>query len=319
VASTKEIEKRKAILRARGVPEKFIDNIARRKGATGLTIAVILAATAAMMALLIGPMAYEDHVISILAPYLFPYADHSLLFRGGNGIGSTLSFAAFFCVFMVLIVWSDRRRNRPSRPFPAYDITAASLRIVRQNENLETIAPNPAYSGLDYLPDDTAFLTRIRPERQKGQAWAWVGASCILLFPMAAHLVPAFITTSADLDAVTERSLQKTTVHAVKDAKFAYAVCYDNPRGQPDFDYRVAFKDTTISLWQRKDPVHELEGDGIVERIGRIDQRLKALGIPIHRMPTAGSIGVDGEECVTHATRYWHLKSPETLHRLVFG
>lgn len=321
MASAKTIEKRKAVLRARGVPEKFIDNIARRKGLSSrmaLVLVLWLVFMALLMAPLFGLLAFSDQITAWLAPLIYPEARSSLLFWTSDDFSLVLCFAVVGALLIVAVTLLFRVVRKSVRPFPAFHMLAEHLRTLGAYETLETIPYEPRLAGLDTLADDTAFLQTARPvKRRTPIAFPLIMGGVFLLYA-ASHVVGAFDRKAVDLDAIRQSDLQGQTTHSFKTARYAYVTCYDNS-GWSRFNYHIVFPDGSFSVWQWSDPVHGLTTAGVLDRVDRIDRRLSSLGIPVYRMPQTGSPAFDGSACVAKLSQEWGLKSPETLRRLVFG
>ena len=322
MASAKEIEKRKAILRARGVPEKFIDNIARRKGPGAVPFALAAVLMALVLAAIALPILLDDHIEAFLTPYLYPQARPSLLFYSSHGLGPAMTSVSLFltvtiyCAAIALAV--TRGRRQPAKPFPAFDSFAVSLRGLRENETLESVLPDIRFTVLDHLPDDAAFLDAARPARRKANLLPLLLGPAIFGMMIATQAGAVFDTKTVGLDAIRIQRLGHETTYLLKDAKLAYVVCYSGPDNL-QFDYRIIFHGRTISLKEWRDPIHGLDDAGVIDRIDQIDRQLNRLNVPVYRMPRGGSPAIDGTLCVARMSRSWTARSADTLRRLVFG
>ncbi len=94
MANAKEIEKRKAILRARGVPEKFVDNIARRKGYGAAPTMYVIVGMAVILATVLLPIVMEDQAVAFLTADLYPHARFSLLFFPSDQLSTLILFGS---------------------------------------------------------------------------------------------------------------------------------------------------------------------------------------------------------------------------------
>lgn len=160
MASPDEIDKRKAILRARGVPERFIDNLARRRNPRFgyLMLPALLVSMAASMA----TFHFSPAIDTWLAPRFFPDSRDSLIFYMPVWPTMVLGLGAMCGVLYALFLYALISGARKPAPFPAYDSQAWILRTLRDGESVETVAPNAAYAALSGLADDQAFLAALR-------------------------------------------------------------------------------------------------------------------------------------------------------------
>jgi len=321
MASAKEIEKRKVILRARGVPEKFIDNIARRKG-YGYWLAVWMTVWLTFCALMLTSafgLLFSDNFSGWLAPLTYRWEQESLLFFAPDDLAFALSFVISGLIVAVAIVAAARFRQHTILPFPAYSAFADYLRGVRPYETLDTIVPEPRLAAMDHFADDTAFLKNARPTQPKQPVVIPLAAATLFVVFSLSRTMTLFDTTSVDREAIRLGSVTGETVYPLRTAKFAYVTCYDNPGSSTRFDYHIVFSQGTFSIWESHDPVHKLDRGAVLDRIDQIDRQLANLKVPVYRAPPTGIPNYNPSSCVSTLSRDWDLKSPETLRRLVLG
>lgn len=322
MASAKVIEKRKAVLRARGVPEKFIDNIARRNGPWVMVVGAVglwLAVWALLMTSIFGSLFFTATINAWLAPFIYPRARDSLLFEVPDDLAITVGLTIVGFVIVVAFIVMVRAGRGPVRPFPAYSVFGEYLRNIGGYETLDTIVHQPHLSEMDHLIDDRAFLQDARPPKAKMRLTALLVFTALFLLFLLSRVVGIFDTTSVDREAIRLGDWQGETPYPLKTAKFAYVTCYDNPGLSTRFNYRIVFARDTFSIWQWSDPVHGLNEAGVIDRIDQVDRQLARLNVPIYRAPPTGIPDHDPSTCIAKLSRYWHLKSPETLRHLVSG
>ncbi len=318
MATSQQIETRKAILKARGVPERFIDAIANRAGNSGIMLVVVILALV-MFGLQMSGLFLSEHI----EPWVLRHyagATSSVLFYAPSSLGM-LGFMVtialgFLLAFAIMMAWA----SRPVRPFPQYNSYAVRLRMLRPDESLATIEPNRRYDEYATLADDAAFLAAIAPK--PSSVLVSLSPLIIIVIVIAGYLAPTALAAThykaVTMDEIDIYSGANKATYRLSEAKYAYVVCYDGvDRG--GFAYRLAYADTSIELWERRDALQGLGPAEVLDRLDSLDQRLAQLGVPIHRMPVTGSPYDDGMNCVVSRARAWRLKRPDVLHRLVFG
>jgi hypothetical protein len=325
MVSQSKIDTRKAILRARGVPEKFIDNLATRNS-RGKAGAFFLIAVLVCLAGFLTVTTFSPQIEALLVPVLYREAMGSLLFYLPDAFLSLVpaTCAIAFVSALVAIMFETVRWLRAIEPYPAYSSYAELLRTERPDEIAATIQPNPAYVNFADLADDTAFLKAIFPQK-KSSAWRFLPT----IFLFACMALPLYRTISpemsglfdykdATLEAVRLRTSKGMVTYPLKDAKYAYVLCYDEP-SRIGFAYKLVYPNKTISLWRRRDLLHNLGPEQVLERLNRIDTELTRLHVPVHRMPMTGSPYDDALSCIDSAAKEWELKDTKGLRHLVFG
>ena len=316
---TQIIEHRKAILRARGVPERFIDALARRRRYDGVSLSLGIIAWLLLMAMIITNH-LDVSIDALVFPYIYPIRPTgNALIYAPTGI----TFFAFTCGFLLLgllvLVICLRLALRREGRAPAYSPTASYLRTLRPSETLDTLTPARLYATLEHCADDRAFLIALN-KTYKGRWW-WrfvIVYGAVMILGGAASMVYVAFDTGFDFEVVRADAIElhhafKTTTYPLATAKAAYVTCYSGR--DADFEYRVVFPKRTVVLWLN-DPD---QGDVITAKLSALDGRLNALHVPIYRMPATGSPGFDGSECVRDLTSDLKLKHPENLRALVLG
>jgi hypothetical protein len=161
MASAKTIEHRKAVLRAKGVPERFIEPLATRKSnglAELLSFLIVVGLILGWASIQVAVMAPAGEM---LADWLYAGVQKASFFS------PTILFD-YFCIIASLLptmlvlfgglaVWSLLFPERV-RPWPAYSATATALRMLGRNNSLKSTKPLPQYQQLGHLTSEVAFL-----------------------------------------------------------------------------------------------------------------------------------------------------------------
>ena len=316
---TQIIEHRKAVLRARGVPERFIDALATRKRYDGWSLSLGIIA-----ALLLPAMIVTSHldvsIDALVFPYIYPHSPgRDALIYAPDGI----TFFAYTCCFLVmgllfLIIGLRTASTREGRA-PAWSAEASRLRTLRPPETLDSLKPSARYAALEHCADDRAFLVALGKIHKAHLWWRFVTLfGPVMILVTAVSMVYVAFDTGFNFrvvraDAIEMHHAFQTRTYPLATAKAAYVTCYSDR--DADFEYRVVFPQRTVALWLN-DPD---QGDTITRRLGVLDAHLTALHVPIYRMPATGSPGFDGSACVRDLTSELKLKHPENLSALVFG
>lgn len=288
MASEKEIEQRKRILRARGVPEAFVDNIAKRKdnGAHQfLLIAVGLVTAFALPALFLFDRPVIDDV---LAPLLYGNPVSTWMF------GVQISYFVFLgCLWWYITislgVIFELALGGPVKPFPAYSSIAVGLRSLSEDDGpLETMKPYPGYQALAHLGSDQAFLEAVN--KPKGRRWHVFWLTVLLGVGLICH----FDYWTLQGNEITLHRPWGTRTYDLRHAKYAAVDCRD---GEDDnqLEYDIYFPHKHFELAMRRDVVNRLSEPNVFARIERVDAFLVQAGVPVYREErTAKSAHDDG-------------------------
>jgi hypothetical protein len=319
MASQSDIDRRKAILRARGVPERFVDALARRRGPIVKRCLMALIAAAPIAAF---TAAFNFNEINAwLTPMLYTSRADSLLFSADND-PATGVIAALLGLGTPAAIWLYHvvRLLRPG-PFPTYSGIADVLRHLSPGERLDRIKPWARYTVLADLPDDQAFLNVLHLPR----FWSWPSVlfqlilAAVMAFTLWKGVIPAFTPGpywEATLDTLEVHADGRTVTRRFADAQYAYVICYSS---HTTFDFRLHFPDRPVSLWKASDPMHRLDREQVVERLAQIDNRLAQLHVRVDRMPATGRFHDDAVACVNQMSDRWSPEGRKALQRLVFG
>ncbi len=310
------IARRKATLRARGVPEKFIDAIATRKNGALVSLLLVLVFVMPLFGLIFGSFVFSGPLTAWLDKARDPLLLDSLLVYHTSAASSVALATALPWVFVMFFA-SDALQRWRTRPWPAFSIIGNRLRSDASGRAPEAITRDADYAKLADLPDDTAFLNALRPSKTSaGNRFmtAWMFLTFVPVIVAAGYLAidGAASYNVLRTDTFEVHSLSDTQTHRIADARLAYVLC----RGIGyRFDYRVRWPDTTVSLWEASDPLHHLDERQVIERLNTIDSTLARDHIRVDRMPPSP----EAEACVAAMAKGWPQADRARLHRLVFG
>ncbi len=321
MARSSKVETYRAVLRARGVPERFVEALATRKGPPMRVLFSLALMFAGLMALMVADAWAGDPVSHWLASWFCRPAPGSLLiFTAEAPMAALFAMLAASIVpmFSIVTLVSGISSGRV-KPAPAHDYKATSLRTLRPGETLETLRPDANYQNLAGLADDTAFLQAIRPTT-KTPSWSYYYFALIIVAILAMGVSPLLSLgdyKEVTADAVYLHKSGKTRSYRLADAQYAYITCSTGDR-YPRFDYRLVYPKLTISVWNWHDDVHRLSGGQVMQRLGQVDEALVANHVRIDRMP-AGGPRDEAEACIAQFARTWSTADRRLMRRLVIG
>ena len=328
MAGEAKLKARRAILRARGVPDRFVDKLATRRGMPLLVwafpVLLIAGFLAADFAVVAGSTSRTAPLQSLIGPFIFGPVGPHLLFTPGNGLvgfilmGSLWALIAGYVLILLVYIWVTS--SRPVSAWPAYSPMATTLRALRKGETPATVKRDDSFAELAYLPDDRAFLQALKDKVPKNRARV-ANLAFVFAFLSFMAAVPG-VQAWHDYQLVTTDTLEfhhafKTQIYALKDAQQADVVCYaDQSEG---FQYRLVFNNRVFVVSRGFDTYGQLTRAQVIGRLVQLDQRLAQLGIPIHRMPSSGSPADDAKACIDHWAALSKSGDAAALTRLVFG
>ncbi len=314
MASRKTLDRRRAVLRARGVPEKFVEAIARRHGPFVFAALLFLQLVVSIAIAFAVTTVFGQAINRFLAPWLYGAPAASLLVIGAN-IAQELN-AAGVMVAVALVLAQLSAFNGPARRSPAADRLALRLRA----GDPATVKHNPDYGLcgiLSGMTDDRAFLDVVRSFGRKTARppfWMmWLFLSGVGLVNVANTLSDYTVVRT---DAIEVHHWGRVQLYLLADTDHAEVTC----RGEGGFEYRLMSKGgKMVSLLAHDDDVHGYSAAQAAERLSVIDARLSALHVRIDRVPPAGSPADEAGRCVARKAAYWPAADRAVLRRLVFG
>jgi len=310
------IEDRKLLLRAHGVPEKFIDNLATRSSQPAKSVIWIFAigwvvAMTLIPMLTMGPGRYID---AALRPLFYGHVPPSILTIGGmeaTAVFSVLVFGGTITLFAVMILVATATAR--TRPHPAYNAWANILRTPGGGQKTKWRRP---FAELADLPDDQSFLRAIAPSTAAATtillAVVTIFFGGILGISLFSTVMMATHYWQVTPDAVVYQGSQGATQYPLKSAVFVESGCH----GASQFDYRLVFPNRVFILSQASDEIDGLSPRQTMARLVIIDRRLQALGVPIRRYDDDPKWRSWTDKCIARASRDGDTAA---LRALVYG
>lgn len=305
--STDKLEQRKAALRVRGVPERFVEAIATRKEMArwpgvlwGAPLIVSLVAFAA----------YMFPIFRLAARLIYAGAPpHLLLWTGVSFILFVALLIAVVGVPLWVFGFLSRLTGRAGR-HPAANWMASNLRApISDGETLSSERLLPA-AQTERIADERAYLNAL-VRRVSAAIYPRVfGVFAVLWLPMIALGAWVMFTyTIVTPDAVISRNPFHTQVLPLRTLSRVNVEC-GMDRSRADFHYRLVFPKWTEDANIYWADVSRAEA---LHRLSALDARLGALHVPVVR---AG--GADTQACATALVRQ-DRADPGDVQRLVFG
>lgn len=305
MASQSVIDHRKTVLRARGVPERFVDALARRRQVP-LNVVCSLAFFAFAIIISVFDKQYMGAVTTFLTPRLYHHQSGALLFSQSPGFGLLPMCAIFFLAAFVLPPVLRAANRKTARPFPAHDERANDLRDLQPWEELFLLKPAFSPEAFENLDDDAAFLDVVMPRPDFLGRNHLLSDLVVFLLPISVSALMA--TTAMDYqtvmtDKIVVYRLLETLEYRLDKADRAVILCRDYG-SKPGFSYTLVYGKESFNLWQ-PDDLHGLTGPEHMRRLAQVDNTLKAAGVSIERLPATGSPGADANMCANRLTKGW--------------
>ena len=276
------IERRKAVLRAKGVPEKFVEPLATRKIGVLREAGGMLMATVVLLGFAVWQASSANRVMAVVHGWFYGAIQPGLLFTptfffdmfcllGMNGAALTALLAG-------AAVWGTFFPDR-ARPWPAYSPTASLLRALGRYKTLKTTKPVASYQRLAYLSSDVAFLEAVIRDRPNLLVKGAVRMAAIFagIFGVLGFLA------SQDYVRITESRIEihhawGSRVYQFRDVKRAESQCVEFGKSA-GYHYTLVLPGTRLELF----PVHSMEWadnrPGALQRLARLDGMLAALKV----------------------------------------
>ncbi len=313
MASEKTLNRRRTVLRARGVPERFIDNLARRR--TGIAGAACIWILTVIAIVLFVPIAIwgglYDGVLR-LEHWLYGDALKSALFVIAPDVLFNTAFIMWMWLsYQVSTVGRIWMLTRPVKPAPAFHIVASHLRRKRWWQK-----PQPLQRLEDFedCTDDADFLKTLkrRSAKKRNRIVAGYLVLMLLVFPAvvaACGLIWADNYTAVYPDAVEQHSALGVTRHSFDAVRRVDITCVPDRDG---LRYTLIFDDASINilnLWNTSGADMGALGKDFQD----IDGRLSARHVPIRRLAPTEAV----KACLS-ATGPDEF-GPDVLYALAFG
>ena len=313
--SDDELEKRRAILRARGIPERFVHNLATRADnwvddALGIALGFAICSVPAFVYILNKPLI--DNAIASLVYLGLPKSE---LF--GTQVSYWLLLGwLWWIVVMAALVLSGLVLRRPVKPYPAYSAAAANLRRLGEDESLDTLKPVPEYQALAHLSDDTEFL-KGTSAHNSAKGWQYLlkyAALPLLVLALICH----FDHWSLEGDTLILQRPWGKRIYSLKEALAVKVDC----KGGPDddqFRYLVTFPHRTFDLAVRGDGVNRLDEQAVFGRLEKIDAYLRHQNLLIQRETLSVKSSESDGACSSAWADELHPDGQVRFARLLYG
>lgn len=310
----------RTVLRARGVPEQFIEPLATRNETTSTRLVVAFVWLATVIGASLAGTVFKGAMDDWLLRLLHPQAESYLLFwTRGSWLDVLLPALFISAIIFAAVIWLPCVPRGAVRAWPAYDPCASRLRTIQSHENEGSLHTFPALADFSGLNDDRAFLTAVAGRLPISRwLWGWsltlvvagvsILASCIVF----KSKIPA-TSTGVTLEQIVIQDFGETRAYRLLDTRFVNVLCYDSPDNNR-FSYRVVTDHVVISLELDQDRLHSLSPAQVLDRLEQFDRRLTGLGVLVHRMPAS-----EADACIQRTAKALKLHDTRTLERLVYG
>ncbi len=313
MASEQTLNRRRAVLQARGVPERFIENLARRRtGFWGVVLAWI--ATMVMAMLFVPAMILGDLYGWELALKQWLYGDalKSTLFVIAPNV---LSYMVFILWIWGIVQITNIGRTwdilQPVKPSPAFHIVASNL---RRKVLWEKPKPLRRLEDFEGCADDTAFLKTLieRHAKRRNRALILTSLVTLLCIPaaiIAGGLIWADSYVAVKADAIEQHSVLGVTRYGLDAVRRVDITCVPDRDG---LRYTLVFDDASINilnLWNTSGA----DMSALGKDFQAIDGRLSARHVPIHRLVPTEAV----KACLSQTGP--DEFGPDVLYALAFG
>lgn len=313
MASEKQLDHRRRVLRARGVPERFVDKLATRGDGVVGELMVAVAGFAVLMVIAVTGVFWMRPALGMVGGLLYGHARPALL------IGSeSLSFTAVFGMLALLLVsllmaGAGILFRRPAKSWPAYNGIASGLRQPGRGETLASVRPNKAYAALAGLADDTAFLDALA-RRSFRAAWR---APAIF----AVALVVACVVASQCYWRLTTAAYEVhrpwgSHVYPLSTVESAEISCGPQGRAMDVFRYWLVFPEGRYDIAEMQIFTQpELNWQGMADRVAIVNRGLLARKVPVNAIGGRGDTRQRFNACLARWRSHTHVSSafPESL------
>ncbi len=302
MVSAKTIEHRKAVLRAKGVPERFVEALATRKAGGLGGILGALALYAGVYGAGGLELTYHLDPTPWVRQWLYGGISQGLFFSPG---GIFAFFPMFFMVAPLLILmfgglalWAALFPERV-RPWPAYSAMAAALRTLGRNRTLKTTQPSPRYRQLGHLTSEVAFLEALVREQpvQLAKTTMWMLVILAIL-----PLLPAALA-ARDYVRITEQAVEMhhawgTRIVAIKDIRRVETVCVDSGKAS-GFHYTLVLPVQRLELYPTPSFSELSDRRQVLVHLKSMDAFLRSRKVPDLAMGTNGQSRAQYNHCVS--------------------
>ncbi len=278
MASTKTIEHRKAVLRAKGVPERFIEALATRNPNGLLELLGLLVAAACLWGAGWLQMTALPFIVAWLCQALYGNLPQGVFFSPGAmfdvfsllGVVCPVLWLFFAGVALRISLFPER-----VRPWPAYNATAAALRMLGRNQTLKTTKPRLEFRQLGHLTSEVAFLEAVIRNQPRHLFKAAIRITIVLA--CLAGVLGGLCTQ--DYVRVTDRTVEVhhvwgTHIVALNDIKRAETSCVDTGK-ERGFHYVLDLPNQKLELYPTPSAEELNDRRDVLMRLGRVDTLLR--------------------------------------------
>lgn len=313
MANENDLDKRRQILRARGVPEAFVEAVATRKDSLAANIAFLVIPAAGLLAMGFSAPAWLPSFLGWLGGLLYGHARPALLIGASDIAVAGVLGSLMLLVMVSLIAVACLLLLGPARPWPAYSATASAMRQLGRNEKLTSIRRREAYARLSYLSNDQAFLDAV-----------------IRMDNAAVYRLPLFVAMAvAAICLLASQSYWRLTdqafevrrpwsdrVYPLSSVTAAEVSCGPSGRVSDVFKYELVFPRGRYDIVEAQTTTQpEIGWPEAIARVGRLNQQLVERGVPVRVVAPKGSTSAQFNACLTRWRERRHVQSafPESL------
>ncbi len=313
MASEKQLENRRQILRARGVPEAFIDKLATRGDGVVSELMVMVAGFAVLFVFGVTGVFWITPALGQLGRLLYGHARPALLI-GSEGLTFGMVFGMLALLLVsLLMAGASTLFRRPARPWPAYSAAASRLRQLGRGEKLASLRPNKAYAALAAQPDDTAFLDALAARNLRA---AWRTPVVFAVAFIVACVVASQCYWRLTATAYEVHRPWGSHVYPLSTVESAEITCGLQGRAMDVFHYWLVFPEGRYDIAEMQIFTQpELNWQGMVDRVAVVNRGLLARKVPVNAIGGRGDTAARFNACLAKWRANTHIRSafPEPL------
>ncbi len=290
----KNVDKRRQILRARGIPEKFVEALATRKDSVA-NFAYVLIPVALILVMCLSATVWLKPVFALFARVLYGHVRPALLI-GALPVGLAAVLVCLMLLVILTAITVVTLASGPAKPWPAYSATASVLRGLGRGETVTSVRRREAYVSLSYLSDDTAFLNAVI---QRGRR-----ATARLPLIAGAALALACLFASQSYWRLTEDAFEvhrpwSDHIYPLTSVTGTEVSCGPEGRSADVFKYRLVFPQGRFDIVEGQSMTQpEVSWQETIARVGRIHQQLVDRKLPVRLFRRRGETAVQFSACL---------------------
>ena len=313
MASEKQLDNRRQVLRARGVPEAFVEKLATRGDGVVSELMIMVIGFVALLVFSVTGVFWITPALGQLGRLLYGHARPALLI-GSEGLTFGLVFAMLALLLVsLLMAGASTLLRRPAKPWPAYNATASGLRQLGRGEKLTSLRPNKAYAALATQPDDTAFLDALAA-RSARFAWrvpAIFAVAFIVACALASQCYWRLTATAYEV-----HRPWGSHVYPLSTVESAEITCGPQGRTMDVFRYWLVFPEGRYDIAEMQIFTQpELNWQGMVDRVAVVNRDLLARKVPVNAIGGRDDTAARFNTCLARWRAHTHVRSafPEPL------